>query len=175
MRVLAIDAATTTGWATNCAGLESGRQSFPAKRGESPGMRYIRFRLWLQELLRTLQPEVVVYEAPAAHHPGAHAAEIAYALSTRVQELAAEAGVECTSLAPTALKRFATGSGGAKKEAMKDAAEARFPHYDRSQDGCRGEGGDEADALLLMSWALEGFPEFAPARKARRKAAEVAR
>lgn len=43
MNILALDMATKTGWATN-AGRTSGVQTFDVKRGESPGMRFLRCR-----------------------------------------------------------------------------------------------------------------------------------
>jgi hypothetical protein len=51
VRILALDMATATGWATNkFGGMESGVQRFDVKRGESVGMRWLRFNAWLQEM-----------------------------------------------------------------------------------------------------------------------------
>jgi hypothetical protein len=49
--ILALDLATVTGWALQ-EGLryESGYESFGVKRGESPGMRFVKFRRWLQDM-----------------------------------------------------------------------------------------------------------------------------
>ncbi|HYE78264.1 MAG TPA: hypothetical protein VEI97_09775, partial [bacterium] len=88
----------------------------------------------------------------------------AYGMATRVQEWAQGWSAECTSLTPTALKRYATGAGNAKKPQMQAAAAARFPHYDPTADS----GADEADALLLLAWALDGFPEGASAKRSRK-------
>jgi hypothetical protein len=49
MKVLALDLATKSGWATN-VGRQSGVQTFDVKRGESPGMRFLRCRAWLGEM-----------------------------------------------------------------------------------------------------------------------------
>ena len=51
--VLALDLATATGWALwdGHGVLTHGVQAFPLRRGESPGMRWLRFRRWLRELL----------------------------------------------------------------------------------------------------------------------------
>ena len=165
-RVLALDVASCTGWATNCLGghVEAGTQEFGLRRGESAGMRYRRFRLWLQEQFAELQPEVVAYEAPVAHHSGAHAAELAYALISRVQEECETAALDCVGLAPSALKRYATGKGVAEKGAMVEAARERFPSL-------AVEDHNAADALLLLAWALDGFPEAAPAKRRQRAAA----
>ncbi len=37
MKILSLDMATVTGWATNVHGNRSGTVEFPVKRGESPG------------------------------------------------------------------------------------------------------------------------------------------
>ena len=70
MNILAIDAATKTGWASNIFGRRSGITEFALKRGESPGMRFLRCRAWLNEMWKLLggQIDVICYEQ--AHHRG---------------------------------------------------------------------------------------------------------
>jgi hypothetical protein len=70
MNILSIDAATKTGWATNILGRRSGITEFALKRGESPGMRFLRCRAWLNEMWKLLggQIDVICYEQ--AHHRG---------------------------------------------------------------------------------------------------------
>ena len=52
---LALDLGTTTGWALRMADGQtlSGTQNFKPGRFEGGGMRYLRFRGWLAELLGT--------------------------------------------------------------------------------------------------------------------------
>ena len=50
MNILALDMATKTGWAMN-VGRQSGIQTFDVRRGESPGMRFLRCRGWLNGML----------------------------------------------------------------------------------------------------------------------------
>ncbi|WP_432214628.1 hypothetical protein, partial [Salmonella enterica] len=74
--VLALDLATKTGWALvdRQGVLTSGVQSFPLRRGESPGMRWLRFRRWLREIvaLAQLKPGgVIACELPLAGGRGA--------------------------------------------------------------------------------------------------------
>ena len=61
MRILALDLGSKCGWATlDTEGrfeVESGVQDFSLVRGESPGMRYLRFRAWLAKVL--MQSEAV--------------------------------------------------------------------------------------------------------------------
>lgn len=57
MRILAIDPGTHCGWSTwDGAHVESGVQTFDLKRGESPGMRFLRFRTWLREVVGAVTP-----------------------------------------------------------------------------------------------------------------------
>lgn len=56
MRILAIDPGCNAGWATwDGSHVESGVQVFDLKRGESPGMRFLRFWAWLRDLTQPLQ------------------------------------------------------------------------------------------------------------------------
>ena len=51
MKILAIDAATKTGWCFwHSEMIESGVQDFTKQRGESNGIMFLRFRKWLNNL-----------------------------------------------------------------------------------------------------------------------------
>jgi len=163
LRILAIDPATRTGWATNSrSGIESGVREFDLRRGESPGMRFLHFRHWLEVLAEATGAEVLVFEQ--AHHRGGAATELGVGFATRVMEVAAARGIEYRSCHTATLKKYATGAGNADKERMIEAALARFP---QRRNGGRGGGltNDEADALLLLSWGMDGFPEAARKRR----------
>ena len=125
MNILALDLATRTGWALIEHGRrESGVQVFDVKRGESPGMRYLRFRRWLEEI--GPRADLIVYEQ-TVRSPGRMAIEIADGFATRVQEYCAaqgEAGrvVDHQGVYPATLKKWTTGKGNAKKPDMLAAA-----------------------------------------------------
>lgn len=144
MKVLALDLGTHTGWAlAENGGLESGVQVFDVKRGESPGMRYLRFNRWLEEMAGAdPKPDVVVFEQ--AHHRGGAATEVAAGFSTRVLEFCARHGIEHASVHTATLKKFATGKGNADKTLMVEAA--RKFKLDLADD-------NEADALWILEWA----------------------
>jgi Holliday junction resolvasome RuvABC endonuclease subunit len=165
LRIVAIDASgTATGWATNAtARVESGLQSFPLRRGSSPGMRFHEFSGWIERLVGDHRPDVVVYEI--AHHRGGPATELCVGFTTRVMEAAAVWGAEYRGVHTATLKAFAAGYGHASKAAMQAAAQDRFPHYDPARD----EGADEADALCLLWFGMEGFPEVRRKRPARKR------
>lgn len=147
MNILALDLATKTGWAAAIDGkhYESGVQDFSLKRGDSQGMRFLRFNTWLGEAVSNVKPGLVVYEQP--HHRGGAATEVAVGLSTRVQELCAKCGIEHTAIAASTLKKYAVGHGKASKEQMVEAAKRKFPGVDIIND-------DHADALHLLDYAL---------------------
>ena len=45
MEILSLDLATAAGWASKILGRRSGVVEFQLKRGESPGMRFLRCRI----------------------------------------------------------------------------------------------------------------------------------
>jgi len=154
MNLIGIDCGVHCGWAScNGGHVESGVQVFDTKRGESPGMRFLRFRRFLSELCALVQPALLVYEQ--AHHRGGAATELLVGMTTRVQETAAELGIEHQGVHSGTLKKWATGRGDASKADMVAAARER----------CAVDVGDdnEADALLLMAWAREQFTAGPPA------------
>lgn len=151
--VLALDLSLTTGWALwdSFGRVTSGVQSFETKRGESAGMRFLRARRWLREVLSLAGGKgVIAYEQ--AHHRGGHATAVGVGLVTVVLEEAADQGWETTNVHTSALKKHATGKGNAKKPDMVAAARARWEREDVTDD-------NEADALLVLAWALDEIGE----------------
>ena len=140
--VLALDLGTRTGWALAEHGrVESGVQVFDVRRGESPGMRYLRFNRWLDDVGPRVS--LIVYEQ--THQRGGAATEVAAGFATRVQEFCARLGLEHAAVHSATLKKFATGRGNAKKPEMVAAARSRL--------GYRGDDDDEADARWLLAYA----------------------
>ena len=146
MNILSLDLATRTGWATNI-NRQSGIQTFTLKRGESPGMRFLRCRAWLNDMLKLLGGiDVIVYEQ--AHHHGGAATACCVGLVTVVQTFAAEHGIELMTVHTGELKRWATSMGNAGKSKMIEAARQR---------GWAPVDDNEADASLLLEYALESM------------------
>jgi len=184
VNILALDLGTKTGWAVHWPGItETGVQTFDVKRGESPGMRYIRFNEWLLRTVGPLAGEhrsmgLIVYEQ--THQRGGAATEVAAGFATRVQEFCAKWGIEHTAVHTGTLKKFAAGSGNAGKADMIEAAAnlgGRFPEFKRVADDfmarynawcdkakpnkAQVDGSpfsDEADALCLLAYVM---PELA--------------
>ncbi len=145
MRILALDLATIIGWATNIEGRRSGTVEFELKRGESPGMRFLRCRAWLISLYGLLGREIDVICYEQAHHRGGAATEVCVGLATELQAFAAEKGIELMPVHTATLKKFATGSGRANKKDMMKAARAHG--WDPRDD-------NEADGVLLLEYAI---------------------
>lgn len=149
--VLALDLGTRTGWALHEAGrIASGVQTFDVRRGESPGMRYLRLDRWLDEVAGRVT--LLVYEQP--HMRGGHATEVLAGFATRVQAWCALRGVEHQAVHTATLKKWTTGSGRGDKAAMLAAVRARWPEAGAITDD------NQADALALLHYARA---ELAPA------------
>lgn len=162
MNVLALDLGTHTGWAMARHGaIESGAQTFDLKRGESQGMRYLRFNRWLDEIVT--QPlsdliggprtggvvQLIAYEQP--HHRGGAATEIANGFATRVQECCARLKIEHAAVPASTLKKWTTGKGNAEKDEMRVAVAKRWNRLPATDD--------EADAIALLYYALATWGE----------------
>ena len=147
MNLLSIDPGTSCGWASLSAGrVESGVHQFSLGRGDSPGMRFIRFNSWLSEMIALGKPELIIYERP--HLRGGYATDLLVGFATRIQEACAVTGIECEAVHSATLKKSACGSGRADKAMMILKARERFSK-DVTSD-------DEADALNLLWLAMEG-------------------
>jgi len=148
MNTLALDLATKTGWALRRNGtLFSGVQDFTPRRGDSPGMRFLRFVNWLESMIALNDIRLIVYEQ--AHQRGGHATEVCVGLVTHTQSTAAAHNVEHTSVPSLTLKKFATGSGRADKGMMLLEAKSKWPDQQVTDD-------NQADALWLLAFLEEG-------------------
>ena len=152
MVILALDQATATGYAVIGEGgeiLTSGTVHLADKNrtGESRGMRYVRFRKFLCDMVEQYGVDLFVHEQTLLR--GGAATEIANGLKGVILMVAAERGIEVSCVHTSELKKFATGSGRADKEQMVCAAKRltnRVPCDD-----------NEADALLIGLWAYQRF------------------
>jgi hypothetical protein len=150
--ILALDPALSTGWAIGRQTfpgsmeyklMESGVQTFDLRRGDSPGMRYLRFRRWLEDVTPS-DCSLIVYEQNFRR--GGAATEVAAGLSTRIQELCAIRGIEHSAVNVMTLKSWTCGS---KKKASKTAMLAAVCNRWKVVDS-----DDEADAIALLHYAI---------------------
>lgn len=148
VNILALDLASTTGFATEVAGhRRSGYKNFTPLAGEGPGWRYIRFNVWLYSW-KVVPWDLVVIEKALPRHVSALSAEIAFGLSTRVTEFCERQNVKLVSVHGATLKKWACGKGNGTKEDMLRAAQRQL--------GIKGMVDDnEIDALWLLHFAQE--------------------
>jgi len=144
MKIFAVDPGLKTGWAWYLDGIvESGVQDFGLKRGESKGMRFFNFRVWLELMLHKCRPDIVIYEM--SHHRGGYATELLVGLVTRIQEVCDILKMNYRPVHSAALKKAVTGKGNTKKEEMLTLARKKWGD-DIIDD-------NEADARWLIEWA----------------------
>lgn len=145
MRTMTLDLGSRCGWAIGKANeVVSGVWDIAPRRGESPGMRYIRLRSLLQKM-RAAYPDIGVVYYEQAHHRGGAATEYAVGCVATVQAWCAEHGVEFGAVHTATIKKHATGRGNASKDEMIAVAKAR---------GHQPADDNEADALALLHYAI---------------------
>ncbi len=151
-KYLALDLGTTTGWAMKEGHrLMSGFDNFSLKRGEGGGMRFLRFKRWLEELTQDIELDVVFYELVMSHK-GADAAHIYGGLQALLTAWCEEHEIPYQGIGVGTVKKFWTGKGNANKEKM--IAEANRRGFLVVDD-------NEADAIAVLECGVAGL-ERAP-------------
>lgn len=154
MNILAVDLGLKTGWACRIGCfIESGVENFKSKVGESPGMRFMNFRVWLREMLMKIKSTrntrcLVIYEMP--HYRGRAATEMGVGMATRIQEECSSLAVDYRSIHSSQLKVFATGKGRASKDDIKKRAQEWFPDIEIIDE-------NHADALIMLKYAIKEY------------------
>ncbi len=144
--ILALDLGTNTGFAcgTKPDGIMFSTWGLKPSRYDGGGMRFVKFRAKLDELYRTLQFTQVYFEE-VRRHLGTDAAHIYGGLMATLQAWCEERSIPYAGVPVGTIKRFWTGSGNAKKDAM--IAKAVERGYAPAND-------NEADAIALLHWAF---------------------
>lgn len=147
MGTLALDLGTNTGF---CIGerpgaLVSGTQSFKPGRYDGGGIRFVRFRKWLDELQEGFPIRRVVFEE-VRRHAGTDAAHVYGGLLAVLTSWCEENGIAYEGVPVQAIKKHVTGKGNADKDAV--IAGVRKFGFSPGDD-------NEADALALMLLKLE--------------------
>jgi Holliday junction resolvasome RuvABC endonuclease subunit len=145
MKILALDQASSCGW---CCGKDLyGCWNLNTLKDESQGMKMIRFRSKLKEIIESENIELVVYERVAGFHKNSiiHASKMVAIIETFCEEN----NIAYKAFSATEIKKFATGKGNANKEAMIKAATSKY-NYTGIND-------NEADAIHLYHYAKSQF------------------
>ncbi len=165
MRILALDAATRTGWALGEDGVVLGFGALDfgvgLSRTPSRGARLAAARVALGALMLEHKPDVILLECPFAR--GVATTRYLYGLAAVAEGLAHEHLAAFLDLAPSAVRRRLLDNGAAKKPDVIAWARAQGHLLEDHQ-------GDEADALALLAVGMRDV-RTTPARQPRRKAA----
>ncbi len=140
IRLLALDVATHCGWCTRTA---SGVWDLSIRRDESSGIRLIRFKAKLKELIELEEIDIIAFERTAGKYKSSIIvqSELHGALKLFLEENM----IHYVSYSASEIKKFATGKGNANKEAMIKAAQTNFAMV--------GDDDNEADAIHIYHFA----------------------
>ena len=146
--VLALDLGSTTGWAMQLVGstIESGTVSFRPSRYDGGGIRYLRFRSWLDSIAADTANIGVVHFEEVRRHAGTDAAHIYGGFLATLTSWCEQHAIAYQGVPVGTIKRFITGKGNADKPAVMAAVRAR---------GFRPADDNEADAIAILLWAIE--------------------
>ena len=145
IRILAIDPATHCGWAVS--NQIYGCWDLTPKRDESMGMRLIRFRSKMIEVIESEKINLVVFERPGGMHVGA--VIVQSELQGQIKVICEDKGINYRAYSSQEIKKFATGKGNSGKPVMILAA--------RQKLGYTGANDNEADALWLLNLAKSEY------------------
>jgi len=154
MSLLALDLGTNTGF---CIGHTiganaSGTANFKPSRYDGGGMRFVKFRKWLNELKAAYPVSRVVFEE-VRRHAGTDAAHVYGGLLATLTAWCEENEIPYEALGVGTIKREWTGKGNASKEMM--IAEAIKRGYAPLSD-------DEADAIAIWHCKIDEMPAEPP-------------
>lgn len=146
--MVALDLGTNTGWAFKGRDdiIISGTVSLRHTRFDGGGMRYLRFRRWLEQLDIDAGPIEAVYYEEVRRHAGTDAAHGYGGFQGILTAWCEEHLVAYQGVPVGTIKRFIAGKGNADKAAVIDAVR---------QQGFSPVDDNEADAIAILLWAIE--------------------
>ena len=147
INILALDPATITGW---CTKTTFGTWDLRVKKDESGGMRLIRLKAKLEELLNIEKVTLIVFERPGGMHK--NPIIVQSQIQSVIMVFCEENGIDYRAYSSGEIKKFATGKGNSGKPAMIQAAKEKY--------GYQGNDDNEADALHLYHLAREDYLTF---------------
>ena len=144
MNILALDVATKTGF---CDENDSGVWDFKLKRDESSGMRLVKFGQNVRWQIEHSEINLVVFERTAGRHQ--NAIIVQSELHGVLKHICEDMNVDYRAYSASEIKKFATGKGNAKKDAMIQAC---IDNY-----GIEPIDDNEADAIHLYMLAKRDY------------------
>lgn len=144
MRIASFDLGNTTGWARwDPAHFRSGIVDLSLKDDEHPGERWRRARQSLEAIAQGAN--VLLWERVVGRH---RTAANLYVFESYLVEICHVRDIDAATVAPSTLKKFATGSGKSKNPEVLRAAHERWPGYSFATH-------DEAHARFIVVWYLQ--------------------
>lgn len=145
--VLALDLGTSTGWAMHVGDrkIESGTVSFRPSRYDGGGMRYLRFRGWLNSISANTGLTAIYFEE-VRRHAGTDAAHLYGGFMATLTAWCEQQKVAYQGVPVGTIKRFIAGKGNADKQEVITAVRSR---------GYRPIDDNEADAIAILLWAID--------------------
>ena len=145
--LLALDLGTTTGWALRLGSeTHSGTVSFRPSRYDGGGMRYVRFRNWLDRLAADAGGVSAIHYEEIRRHVGTDAAHVFGGFLATLTAWCEQNGIPYQGVPVGTWKRHACGKGNASKDDVIAAIRER---------GFKPADDNEADAIAILHWALE--------------------
>jgi len=146
--ILAVDLGTVTGWATRLSAgeIQSGTVSFRPSRYDGGGMRYLRFRAWLDDIATNAPGLSAIYFEEVRRHVGTDAAHIYGGLLATLTSWCEQSHIAYQGVPVGTIKKFIAGKGNADKQAVINAVRAR---------GHQPADDNEADAIAILLWSIE--------------------
>ena len=148
-KILALDLGTTTGWALNDQNkqITSGVAYFKPQRYEGGGMRYLRFRRWLEEINEPNSEINQIYFEEVRNHKGCDAAHVYGGLLAHLSAWCEQNQIPYSGIPVGTIKKHITGKGNSSKElVIKAIKNLGFNPIDDN----------EADALALLDLVVKG-------------------
>jgi len=148
-KILTLDLGTKTGWALKDQNnqISSGTESFKPQRFEGGGMRYLRFKKWLEELNQLSGGINQIYFEEVRRHLGVDAAHAYGGFLAHLSAWCEDKQIPYLGIPVGTIKKHLTGKGNANKQAMINAVK---------ELGFNPTDDNEADALALLDLIIKG-------------------
>ena len=148
-KILTLDLGTKTGWALKDQNdqISSGTQTFAPQRFEGGGMRYLRFKKWLEELNQLSEGIDQIYFEEVRRHLGVDAAHAYGGFLAHLSAWCEDKQIPYLGVPVGTIKKHLAGKGNANKQVMINAI--KDLGFNPTDD-------NEADALALLDIIIKG-------------------
>jgi hypothetical protein len=126
--------------------IESGTVSFRPSRYDGGGMRYLRFRAWLDCVAADAGGLAAIYFEEVRRHLGTDAAHLYGGFLATLTAWCEQNAIPYEAVPVGTIKRFITGKGNANKQAVIESVRSRG--FNPGDD-------NQADAIATLLWAIE--------------------